>query len=73
MKKFKVDKSQILSKDAQKQVVGGWGESCTPGRCYPDSFLVGGGAYGGVCAIATPAPDGGICYGQIEDGMCCIY
>lgn len=74
MKKFKVDKSQILSKEAQKQVLGGsWGSQCVPGTCHEPQFLVGEGEFGGVCAIADPAPDGGICFGKIENGLCCIY
>ncbi|WP_045115004.1 hypothetical protein [Microscilla marina] len=73
MKKFRVDKNQVLSKDAQKKVAGGWGETCMPRHCSQDSFLVGGGEHTGVCAIATSAPGGGICIGVIEENMCYIY
>ncbi len=69
MKKFKVDKSQVLSKNAQKDILGGRPvlSSCPTG-CF-DLFF--SDAFGERCAV--PSSTGEICFGRINrEGLCCL-
>jgi hypothetical protein len=69
MKKFKVEKSQVLSKNAQKDILGGRPvlSSC-PSGCF-DMFFA---AIDGVrCAV--PSNTGEICFGTVNrEGKCCL-
>ena len=68
MKKFKIDKSQVLSKNAQKQVLGGRPLlNLCPSGCYDDYFDAIGHP---VCAIVLP--NGNVCRGTVSNNQCCL-
>lgn len=68
MKKFKVDKSQVLSRDAQKQVLGGFPvlNRC-PRGCYDNYFDA---LDHPVCAVLLG--NGTVCQGTINNNQCCL-
>ncbi len=67
MKKFKVDKSQVLSKNAQQQVLGGRSLTLCPRGCY-DNYLDAIGHP--VCAVVLP--NGNVCRGTVQNNQCCL-
>jgi hypothetical protein len=65
MKKSILQFGNPLNKTEQKQVSGGIGNPCP---CTTRYSILGGGA----CSFRALFPQGFFCYGQIQNGQCCV-